>query len=198
MFMKLKNYTIDSFKTAWNAPKNANFEFTKLGLFYYILLQTLTSSLTIVVYVITPMLLSHYLAIHDMLLILLSFTIRIFHRIIASEFNMLSAGSYALSGPSVLIILLIITKGFTVEAQTQIGVNIFYIAEYKILIQSTLKMGTMYILSGSLFIDSIISFVLYALTKERSLKMIAIALQLMSLTIFLRVTPLLIQISVSV
>ena len=195
--MILKTQKIDSFKTALNAPKNANFEFTNLGLFYHVLLQTLTSFLTIGVYVIIPMLISYYLEIHDMLIILLSFTIRIFHRMIASEFNMLSAGSYALSGPSLLMILLIITKGFTVDAQTQIGVNIFYIAEYKILIQSTLKMGTMYILSGLLFIDSIISFVLYSLTKERSLKMIGIALQLISLTIFLRITPLLIQISVS-
>jgi len=189
-------YTINSFKTALYAPKVADLHFTWPGVFYYSLIQISASTLSMAFYILGPAYLSAAYGIQDTLLIFLFFILRLLHRLIAKESNVHAAASYFMSGPSLVLILLIIATGFSLEYPTATGVNIFHIFEYKILIQGTLAMGTAYLLAGLLLIDSIIVFFLYVSSKESGVTTIEIVLQLCSLTFFIIFMEVLVKISV--
>jgi hypothetical protein len=188
-------YVIHSFKTALSAPKSGNFQFTWLGLFQYSFIQLSTSLLSMLFYILMPAYLSSAYGIQDTLLIFLLFFFRLLHRLVATESNIHAAASYFISGPSLVLVLLIIATGFSLEYPEATAVNIFHIFEYKILIQGTLAMGTSYLLAGLLSVDSIIVFGLYLSSKESGVKTTEIVLQLFSLLTFLTFMEVIIKIS---
>lgn len=176
---------INSLKNIVSMPKSGEFEFTWKSIFYLILFQIVLTLLPLIFYILIPIYLSFAFFIQDPLLILLLCLFRLIHRQIANESFLFASCSYVGSGPAILLIVLIMAMGFSIENPIISGFNVFQIFNYTIVIQSTLKIKTLYLFAGMLLIDSLIVFFLYQSTKEKGVKTIATILQLISVITFI-------------